>query len=154
MVACCRATFITSSEKPLALRYQSSLLVLVTGFVLMSSRQLLAPVPEGLVNSLLVVVENYAHVLFWVVALDAARSLDSPVYRTFGIGLMSCSVTGLAWIFFLEHDATVAESAVFSVFYLLLVVCIVYPQVLNRATCAPQATRTRSTSLPWRGRSA
>lgn len=131
---CCRATFIASSEKPLALRYQSSLLVLVTGFVLMSSRQLLAPVPDELVNSLLVVVENYAHVLFWVVALDAARSLDSPAYRTFGIGLMSCSVTGLAWSFFLEHNATVAESAVFVVFYLLLVVCIVYPQVFNRAS--------------------
>lgn len=134
VVVCCRVTFIASSEKPLALRYQSSLLVLITGFVLMSSRQLLAPVPDEFVNSLLVVVENYAHVLFWVVALDAARSLDSPVYRTFGIGLLSCSVTGLAWSFFLEHNATVAESAVFVVFYLLLVVCIVYPQVFNRAS--------------------
>ncbi|OUO89431.1 hypothetical protein B5F40_11145 [Gordonibacter sp. An230] len=134
VVICCRVTFIASIEKPLALRYQSSLLVLITGFVLMSSRQLLTPVPDGFVSSLLVVVENYAHILFWVVALDAARSLDSPVYRTFGIGLMSCSVTGLAWSFFLEHDATVAESAVFVVSYLLLVVCIVYPQAFNRAS--------------------
>lgn len=134
VVVCCRATFIASNEKPLALRYQSSLLVLITGFVLMSSRQLLAPVPDGLVSSLLVVVENYAHVLFWVVVLDAARSLNSPAYRTFGIGLASCSVTGLAWSFFLEHQAAVAESAVFVVFYLLLVVCFVYPQVFNRAS--------------------
>lgn len=134
VVFCCRMTFVASSEKPLALRYQSSLLVLITGFVLMSSRQLLAPVPDEFVNSLLVVVENYAHVLFWVVALDAARSLDSPSYRIFGIGLISCSVTGLAWSFFLEHHATVAESAVFVVFYLLLIVCIVYPQVFNRTS--------------------
>lgn len=134
VVVCCRVTFIASNEKPLALRYQSSLLVLISGFVLMSSRQLLVPVPDELVNSLLVVVENYAHVLFWVVALDAARSLDSPVYRIFGIGLMSCSVTGLAWSFFLEHDATVAESAVFVVFYLLLIVCVVYPHAFNRAS--------------------
>ena len=134
VVVCCRVTFIASNGKPLGLRYQSSLLVLITGFVLMSSRQLLAPVPDGLVNSLLVVVENYAHVLFWVVALDAARSLDSPAYRIFGIGLASCSITGLAWSFFLERHAAVAESAVFVVFYLLLVVCFVYPQAFNRAS--------------------
>ncbi|MEQ3363085.1 helix-turn-helix transcriptional regulator [Raoultibacter massiliensis] len=132
VVLCCRATFIASCEKPLALRYQSSLLVLVTGFVLMSSRQLLVPVPEELVNSLLVAIENYAHILFWVVALDAARSLGWPAYRSFGVGLVSCSMTGLAWSFFLEHHVIAAESAVFVVFYLLLVVCIVYPQVFNR----------------------
>lgn len=132
VVLCCRVTFIASSEKPLALRYQSSLLVLITGFVLMSSRQLLVPVPDEFVNSLLVAIENYAHILFWVVALDAARSLSWPPYRSFGIGLASCSVTGLAWSFFLEHHVVAAESAVFVVFYLLLVVCIVYPQVFNR----------------------
>lgn len=129
---CCRVTFIASSEKPLALRYQTSLLVLITGFVLMSSRQLLVPVPAELVNSLLVAIENYAHILFWVVALDAARSLSWPAYRSFGIGLVSCSATGLAWSFFLEHQVAAAESAVFVTFYLLLVVCIVYPQVFNR----------------------
>lgn len=108
VVVCCRVTFIASNEKPLALRYQSSLLV---------------------------VVEDYVHVLFWVVALDAARSLDSPAYRISGIGLMSRSVMGLAWSFFLEHDATVAESAVFVVFYLLLIVCVVYPlHAFNRAS--------------------
>ena len=41
-------------------------------------------------------------------------------------------MTGLAWSFFLEHHVIAAESAVFVVFYLLLVVCIVYPQVFNR----------------------
>ena len=132
VVLLCRVTFIASSEKPLALRYQSSLLVLITGFALMSSRQLLVSVPDEVVNSLLVVVENYAHILFWVIAIDAARSLASPAYRSFGIGLLSCSLTGLAWSFFLEHNVIAAESAVFVVFYLLLVVCIVYPQMFNR----------------------
>jgi len=132
VVLFCRVTFIASSEKPLALRYQSSLLVLITGFVLMSSRQLPLPVPDEVIGSLLVAVENYAHILFWVIALDAARSLASPAYRSFGIGLLSCSVTGLAWSFFLEHNVTAVEAAVFVVFYLLLIICIVYPQVFNR----------------------
>lgn len=132
VVLLCRVTFIASSEKPLALCYQSSLLVLITGFALMSSRQLLVSVPGEVVNSLLVVVENYAHILFWVIVIDAARSLTSPAYRSFGIGLSSCSLTGLAWSFFLEHNVTAADSAVFVVFYLLLVVCIVYPQMFNR----------------------
>ena len=75
------------------------------------------------VDALLVTVENYAHILFWVVALDAAGSLGWPIYRAFSVGLLSCSVTGLVWSVFLEHRMAAAESAVFIVFYLIIIAC-------------------------------
>lgn len=129
-----RATFLVKEHKPLALRYQSSLLVLVTAFALSSSRQMLYALPAELVDMLLVTVENYAHVLFWVVALDAAQSLKWPIYRAFSIGMISCSVTGLVWSVFLEHHMAAAESMVFIVFYLILVACMVFPQAFNRTS--------------------
>lgn len=132
VVLLCRATFLAKEYKPLALRYQSSLLVLITAFALTSSRQMLYALPTELVDALLVTVENYAHILFWVVALDATRSLGWPIYRMFGISLLSCSITGLVWSVFLEHRMAAAESAVFIVFYLIIIACMVYPQALNR----------------------
>ena len=134
VVLCCRVTFASGLGKPLALRYQSSLLVLITGFALASAQPMLSVLPDGLVDVLLVVVENYAHVLFWVIALDAARSSVWPVYRAFGLGNLSCAMAGFMWSVFLEHQIVMAESAVFVVFYLLLIACVVYPQVFNRAS--------------------
>lgn len=127
-----RATFLVKECKPIALRYQSSLLVLVTAFALSSSRQMLYALPAELVDVLLVTVENYAHILFWVVALDAAQSLAWPIYRAFSIGMISCSATGLVWSAFLEHRMAAAESVVFIIFYLILVACMVFPQAFNR----------------------
>lgn len=132
VVLLCRATFLSKERKPLALRYQSSLLVLITAFALTSSRQMLYALPAELVDALLVTVENYAHILFWVVALDAAGSLGWPIYRAFSVGMLSCSITGLVWSVFLEHRMAAAESAVFIVFYLIIIACMVYPQALNR----------------------
>lgn len=115
VVLLCHVTFLSKKRKPLALRYQSSLLVLITAFALTSSRQMLYALPAEVVDGLLVTVENYAHILFWVVALDAAGSLGWPIYRAFSVGLLSCSVTGLVWSVFLEHRMAAAESAVFIV---------------------------------------
>ena len=134
VVLLCRATFLSKERKPLALRYQSSLLVLITAFALTSSRQMLYALPAEAVDALLVTVENYAHILFWVVALDAAGSLGWPIYRAFSVGLLSCSVTGLVWSVFLEHRMAAAESAVFIVFYLIIIACMVYPQAFNRTS--------------------
>lgn len=131
VIACCVTTFASKVRRPLALRYQSSLLVIITSFVLASSRPMLSLVPDEFVGLLLVTVENYAHILFWVIALDAAHALSRPTYRVFGVGLLACSLTGLLWSFFLEHQMTAAESAVLVTLYTFLVVCIVYPQVLN-----------------------
>ena len=133
VVLLCRATFLSKERKPLALRYQSSLLVLITAFALTSSRQMLYALPAEAVDALLVTVENYAHILFWVVALDAG-SLGWPIYRAFSVGLLSCSVTGLVWSVFLEHRMAAAESAVFIVFYLIIIACMVYPQAFNRTS--------------------
>lgn len=130
----CRATFLSKERKPLALRYQSSLLVLITAFALTSSRQMLYALPAELVDVLLVTVENYAHILFWVVALDAAGSLGWPIYRAFSVGMLSRSITGLVWSVLLEHRMAAAESAVFIVFYLIIIACMVYPQALNRTS--------------------
>ena len=132
VVALCRATFLTREEKPLALRYQSSLLVLITGFALACSRQTMPFLPADLLETLLVTVENYAHILFWVVTLDAAKSSGRPTYLVFGIGNLSCAIAGLMWSAFLEHQMAAAESAVLGVFYLSVLGCIVYPQALNR----------------------
>lgn len=133
VVALCRITFVASEERSLALRYQTSLLVLITGFALSLSQGALVLFPESLVGIFLVSVENYAHVLFWIIAIDAASSLAWPTYRAFGVGLLSCSAAGLLWSIFLEHQMQQAESAVFVVFYLLVIGCIVYPQAINKS---------------------
>lgn len=133
VVVLCRITFVASGTRPLALRYQTSLLVLITGFALSLSQNTLVLFPEALTNIFLVSVENYAHILFWIIAIDAASSLAWPTYRAFGVGLLSCSAAGLLWSIFLEHQMRQAESAVFVVFYLLVIGCIIYPQAINRS---------------------
>ncbi len=132
VVILCRITFATGTQRPLALRYQTSLLVLITGFALSLSQGTLALFPEPLVNGFLVSVENYAHILFWIIATDAASSMGWPPCRAFAVGLLSCSAAGLLWSIFLEHQMRQAESAVFVVFYLLVIGCIVYPQAIHR----------------------
>lgn len=134
VVALARVTFIASMDRPLALRYQSSLLVLITGFALASVSRPVLAVPEQAAGVLLVAVENYAHVLFWAVVLDAAGSLRQPAMRSFGVGNVSCSMTGLLWSVFLEHGMEAAESGVFAAFYALVIVCVVYPQAFDRSS--------------------
>lgn len=132
VVGLCYATFLFCEQKPLALRYQTSLLILVTAFVLSLSQNTFSILPNSLTTELLISVENYAHILFWVVAIDAAFSTQQGTYRIFGIGILACSVAGLLWSIFYEQQLTAAESSVLVVFYLLVVGCIVYPQALNR----------------------
>lgn len=132
VVALCWTTFMLSERKPLALRYQTSLLVLITAFVISLSRSTLSFLPEGPVSALLVAVENYAHILFWVVAVDAAISTCWQPYRAFGVGIVACSAAGLPWSVFYERQLVAAESSVLIVFYLMVIGCIVYPQAFNR----------------------
>lgn len=151
VVVLCHITFMIKEEKPLALRYQSSLLVLITGFALTCSRQMMPFLPETLLDALLVSIENYAHVLFWVIALDTARSAGWPVFRAFGVGNLSCAVAGLLWSAFLEHQMMAAESAVLGVFYLSVVGCIVYPQALNREHVRTSSNETDINAFALRG---
>ena len=107
--------------------------------------------PETLLDALLVSIENYAHVLFWVIALDTARSAGWPVFRAFGVGNLSCAVAGLLWSAFLEHQMMAAESAVLGVFYLSVVGCIVYPQALNREHVRTSSNETDINAFALRG---
>ena len=125
-------TFYTTREKPLGLRYQSSLLVLITSYILVLTQQLLSGTSNQILDVLLVSIENYAHVLIWVVILDARRSLETSPYRVLGFGLISCSTAALLWIALIERHLLGTEAIVLGVFYVFLIISFLYPQLSHR----------------------
>ena len=116
-------TLLLMVKKPVSIRFQLPILVVIAGLFVVVIRSQLGDSPSALLDSIVQANDPFAHLLFWSAIAAAVPTLDMPENRTIGIPGLVYAATSIVWVVFLRGSAVI-ETAV-----ILIVVAI----VMNRS---------------------
>lgn len=129
--ACTWFGLMSSSERPISYRYQVSFLIVSCGLLFaMYLNSAVGPSGQMLATVLLTGIEYFAHVLFWVIIVQAMTELERPSYFIAGMGMFFYSVFSFLWILVLETDSILSTLVMFLLACSLIIVSSVHPRLL------------------------
>lgn len=119
-----------SGQHPISYRYQGSFLVVSCGFLIAICLGSAPDLDWVAVDVIMTGIEYFAHVLFWVVIVQAIVDVDKPPYFVAGLGMFAYSVCATLWVYALDTNEILSTLAVLALACSLILTVSVHPRLL------------------------